>query len=52
MPLKPNSEAFEALSYGVLKLTLETNAYSWEFLPEMLGVVVDSSTASVACNRP
>lgn len=51
MPLKPNSEAFEALSYGVLKLTLETNAYSWEFLPEMLGVVVDSSTASVACNR-
>ena len=51
-PLKPNSELFNALTYGVLKLTLEPNAYSWEFLPEMLGVVVDSSTASVACNRP
>ena len=50
-PLKPNSESFNALTYGVLKLTLEPNAYSWEFLPEMLGVVVDSSTASVACNR-
>ena len=51
MPLKPNSEAFNALTYGVLKLTLESNAYSWEFLPEQAGVVVDSSTASVACNR-
>ena len=51
MPLKPNSESFNGLTYGVLKLTLETNAYSWEFLPELLGVVVDSSTASVACNR-
>ena len=52
LPLKPNSELFNGLTYGVLKLTLEPNAYSWEFLPEMLGVVVDSSTASVACNRP
>lgn len=51
-PFKPNSEAFEALSFGVLKLTLETNAYSWEFLPVEPDVVVDSSTASVACNRP
>ena len=51
MPLKPNSEAFNGLTYGVLKLTLETNAYSWEFLPEIVGVVVDSSTSSVACNR-
>ena len=51
MPLKPNSELFNGLTYGVLKLTLETNAYSWEFLPELSGVVVDSSTASVACNR-
>ena len=47
--LKPNSEAFNALTYGVLKLTLDSSAYSWEFLPEVAGVVVDSGTA--ACNR-
>ncbi len=51
MPLKPNSEVFNGLTYGVLKLTLETSAYTWEFLPELPGVVVDSSTASVSCNR-
>ena len=49
MPLKPNSELFNALTYGVLKLTLDTSAYSWEFLPELVGVVVDSGSA--ACNR-
>ena len=52
MPLKPDSELFNALTYGGLKLTLETSAYSCEFLPEQVGVVVDSSAASVACNRP
>ena len=49
MPLKPDSELFNALTYGVLKLTLDTSAYSWEFLPELVGVVVDSGSA--ACNR-
>jgi acid phosphatase type 7 len=50
LPLKPNSEKFEALTYGVLKLTLKSNAYDWEFLPTVSGVVVDSGSAN--CNRP
>ena len=50
-PLKANSELFNGLTYGVLKLTLAPSAYTWEFLPELAGVVVDASTASVACNR-
>jgi hypothetical protein len=29
----PNSEVRETRAFGVLKLTLESNAYSWEFLP-------------------
>jgi acid phosphatase type 7 len=49
LPLKPNSEKFEALSFGVLKLTLKASAYDWEFLPAVEGVIVDSGTAS--CNR-
>ena len=47
--LKANSEVFNALTYGALKLTLDTSAYSWDFLPEVTGVVVDSGSA--ACNR-
>lgn len=47
--IKPNSEAFNALTYGVLKLTLDASAYAWEFLPELTGVVVD--TGSAVCNR-
>ena len=40
---RPLVEALDAL--------LETSAYTWEFLPELPGVVVDSSTAGVSCNR-
>lgn len=47
--LLPNSEVFNALTYGVLKLTLNANSYAWEFLPELTGVTVDSGTAT--CNR-
>ena len=47
--IKANSEAFNALTYGVLKLTLECSAYSWEFPPQLTDVVVDSGSA--ACNR-
>ena len=47
MPIpKPNSEVRQALNYGVLKLTLASNHYDWEFLPAVEGVVVDSGSAT------
>ena len=46
---KPNSERREALTYGVLKLTLHSAAYDWEFVPAVDGVVVDSGSAN--CNQ-
>jgi hypothetical protein len=30
---QPNSEAFENRTWGVLKLTLKTGSYDWEFVP-------------------
>lgn len=32
-PAQPNSEVRDASSHGVLKLTLGTSGYTWEFLP-------------------
>ena len=47
MPVpRANSEVREALSFGVLKLTLASNRYDWEFLPAVPGVIVDSGTAT------
>lgn len=31
---KWNSEVFDATAYGVLKLTLSSEGYAWEFIPE------------------
>jgi hypothetical protein len=33
-PSKPNSEVQNADAFGVLKLTLRTGAYDWQFIPE------------------
>jgi hypothetical protein len=30
---QPNSEVFENHTWGVLKFTLKTNSYEWEFVP-------------------
>ena len=30
---QPNSEVFESKTYGVLKLTLKSGSYDWEFVP-------------------
>ena len=47
MPIpRANSEVREALSFGVLKLTLHSDHYDWEFLPAVQGVIVDSGTAT------
>jgi hypothetical protein len=32
--LKPNSELRDATAFGVLKLTLKSNGYDWQFIPE------------------
>ena len=39
-----NSEARIALTYGVLKLTLQTDSYQWEFIP--VSGAGDSGTAN------
>jgi hypothetical protein len=36
--LQPNSEAYDDTSYGVLKLTLHSGSYDWEFVPVADGV--------------
>ena len=46
--VQPNSERFYNSSFGVLKLTLQSGAYQWEFLSTD-SQVVDSGTA--ACVR-
>jgi hypothetical protein len=32
--VQPNSEARNASTFGVLKLTLKEGSYAWEFVPE------------------
>ncbi|MGH8972545.1 MAG: DUF7594 domain-containing protein [Acidimicrobiia bacterium] len=44
--VQPNSEARNADTYGVLKLSLHTNSYDWEFVPEAGRTYTDSGTAS------
>ena len=33
-PIKPNSEVHDDTAFGVLKLTLHSSSYDWEFIPE------------------
>ena len=33
-PIKPNSEVHDDTAFGVLKLTLHSGSYDWEFIPE------------------
>jgi hypothetical protein len=43
---KPNSEARDDQTYGVIKLTLRSGAYDWEFIPEQGKTYTDAGTAS------
>jgi len=43
---KPNSEARDDRTYGVLKLTLSPGKYRWEFVPVVGGKFRDSGTGS------
>ncbi|MCY1083579.1 hypothetical protein [Archangium lansingense] len=38
-PTLPNSEVRKAGTFGLMKLTLEDGAYTWEFLPVEGGVL-------------
>ena len=42
----PNSEARNSDTFGVLKLTLHSNSYDWQFLPEAGKTYTDSGTTS------
>lgn len=42
--IKPNSQARNATTYGVLKLTLRPGSYEWRFVPEAGKTFTDSGT--------
>jgi hypothetical protein len=44
--VQPNSEVREAATPGVLKLTLHTNSYDWEFVPVAGRTFADSGSAT------
>jgi acid phosphatase type 7 len=47
---QPNSEVFDSDTYGVLKLTLKSASYAWEFVPVAGKTFRDSGSA--ACVSP
>ena len=44
--VKPNSEVRNSDTYGVLKLTLNSNNYAWEFVPEAGKTFTDSGSTN------
>jgi Ca2+-binding RTX toxin-like protein len=42
--VRPNSEARETQTYGILKLTLQSSSYSWEFVPVAGKTFADAGT--------
>jgi len=42
----PNSEVKDATSFGVLKMTLNTNSYSWQFMPITGQTFTDSGSTN------
>jgi len=46
--VKPNSEVRNNTEYGVLRLTLRTDAYDWRFQPEIGNTLID--TGSTNCH--
>ena len=45
-PSKPNTEARNADTFGVLKLTLHARSYDWEFVPEAGKTFTDSGSGT------
>jgi hypothetical protein len=44
--IQPNSEVRNGDTYGVLKLTLHSNSYDWQFVPEAGKTFTDSGTGT------
>ncbi len=44
--IKPNSEVLNSDTYGVLKLTLNSSSYAWEFVPEAGKTFTDSGSTN------
>jgi hypothetical protein len=44
--IQPNSEVRDSSSYDVLKLTLRSNSYDWEFMPAGGGVFRDAGSGT------
>ena len=44
--IQPNSEVRNAVTYGVLKLTLHANSYDWQFVPVAGATFTDSGTGN------
>lgn len=44
--IRPNSEARNSDTYGVLKLTLRSNSFDWQFVPEAGKSYTDSGTTA------
>jgi len=44
--IQPNSEARNSTAYGVLKLTLHSNSYDWEFVPVAGQTYTDNGTTA------
>jgi acid phosphatase type 7 len=42
--VQPNSEARNAATYGILKLTLHAQSYDWQFVPEAGGSFTDAGS--------
>lgn len=43
---QPNSQVFNDTTYGLLKLTLHSSSYDWQFLPEAGQTFTDSGTTN------
>ena len=44
--IQPNSQARNSDTYGVLKLTLHSNSYTWQFVPQAGRTYTDGGTTS------
>jgi hypothetical protein len=44
--IRPNSQARNSDTYGVLKLTLHANSYDWQFVPQAGKTYTDSGTTT------
>jgi len=47
-----NSEAWQASTLGVLKLTLHASGYDWQFVPVAGGSYSDSGTGTCHSGKP